>query len=218
MITDVDVQAVLFDLDGVLVDACEWHYEALNLALLEYGFPIISRGDHISKYNGLPTSKKLSIMGVTASVHAEINSRKQALTKEIIERKSCPRPEKVELLKYLKTNHIKTACVTNSIKDTAVQMLKSCGVLPYIDAVISNQDVRQPKPQPDGYDLAVKVLGVNGYESICVEDSPVGIQAAKSSIVSHVWEISRIEEVCLSEFREYVNANFDSDGGRRQQI
>ena len=52
------ISVVLFDLDGVLVDATEWHYEALNRALRLFGFDI-SRYEHLSAYNGLPTRKKL---------------------------------------------------------------------------------------------------------------------------------------------------------------
>ena len=52
------IKAVIFDLDGVLVDATEWHYEALNNALALFGFNI-DRNMHFSEYNGLPTKEKL---------------------------------------------------------------------------------------------------------------------------------------------------------------
>lgn len=48
------VEAILFDLDGVLIDATEWHYEVLNRALGHFGFEII-RYEHLTTYNGLPT-------------------------------------------------------------------------------------------------------------------------------------------------------------------
>ena len=52
----ISPQAILFDLDGVLVDACDWHYEALNKFLLVYGYSTISKKYHISKFNSLRTS------------------------------------------------------------------------------------------------------------------------------------------------------------------
>ena len=55
-------KAVLFDLDGVLVDACDWHYEALNRALKQVSNYEISREDHTTTYNGLPTKRKLQML------------------------------------------------------------------------------------------------------------------------------------------------------------
>src|SRR5216684_3361292 len=74
------VGAILFDLDGVLVDATEWHYEALNRALALFGFTI-SRYEHLSSYNGLPTLKKLEMLtiekGLPKQLHSMISRLKQ---------------------------------------------------------------------------------------------------------------------------------------------
>ncbi|MDS1346373.1 HAD hydrolase-like protein [Planktothrix agardhii] len=61
------ISAILFDMDGVLVDATEWHYQALNRALHLFGFNI-SRYQHLSTYNGLPTRKKLEVLTVEQSL------------------------------------------------------------------------------------------------------------------------------------------------------
>ena len=55
------IEAVVFDMDGVLIDAKEWHYHALNRALELFGFTI-SRAEHLSTFDGLPTSKKLEML------------------------------------------------------------------------------------------------------------------------------------------------------------
>ena len=55
------IKAVLFDMDGVLVEAKDWHYEAFNKALDVFGLPI-SRSEHLSLYDGLPTRKKLEML------------------------------------------------------------------------------------------------------------------------------------------------------------
>ena len=46
------IECVLFDLDGVLVDACDWHYKSLNKALMDMGHSAINEEEHITKYNG----------------------------------------------------------------------------------------------------------------------------------------------------------------------
>ena len=53
------IKAILYDLDGVLVDATEWHYESLNIALKEIAGFIIERSEHVSTFNGIPTKKKM---------------------------------------------------------------------------------------------------------------------------------------------------------------
>jgi len=82
-------KAVLFDLDGVLVDACDWHYEALNRSLKEVANYTISREDHVTTYNGLPTKRKLRALvdlGIIREDDLEvISDLKQEYTKEVIE-------------------------------------------------------------------------------------------------------------------------------------
>ena len=56
------IKLVIFDLDGVLVNACEWHRVALNEALRDVCNYEISLEDHYSTFNGIPTKKKLDIL------------------------------------------------------------------------------------------------------------------------------------------------------------
>lgn len=212
------INCVLFDLDGVLVDACEWHYDALNLAMSSLGYEPISRMDHINKYNGLPTKTKLKLLEIPSDVIERINHRKQEYTVQIIKDKSKIRPEKVELLLFLKENNVKTGCVTNSIRSSAELMLKTCGVLPLLDILISNEDIKCPKPSPEGYNTAMLRLKADPGHTMCVEDSPIGIKSAKASLAEHLWEIDDISMVNLVRFKEKLNADFNSDGGRGKSI
>lgn len=208
------LECVLFDLDGVLVDACDWHYESLNLALEQKGYGPISREDHISKFNGLPTKTKLRLLEVPESAANEINNLKQNITVDVINKRSVIRPEKVELMLFLKENKVRLGCVTNSIRCTAELMLKTSGVLPLLDIVISNEDIRYPKPNPEGYNSAMVRLKVDPSKTMCVEDSPIGLKSARSSLAEYVWEIDSIESVNLNKFKEILNADFNSYGRR----
>ena len=77
------IRAVLFDMDGVLIDAKEWHYETLNEALALFGLNI-SRTEHLAVYDGLPTRKKLEMLskvrGLPPRLHDFVNAYKQNLT------------------------------------------------------------------------------------------------------------------------------------------
>src|SRR5258708_12894956 len=81
------IKAILFDLDGVLVDATEWHYEALNRALGLFGYNI-ARFEHLTTYNGLPTRKKLEMLsvekGFPRGLHRLFTQTKQKYTPQEI--------------------------------------------------------------------------------------------------------------------------------------
>lgn len=199
-----DFKAVLFDLDGVLVDACDWHYEALNRALKEFGYPAISRGDHVKKYNGLPTKVKLRLLGIDSATAEKINNAKQQHTLETIREKAKPMLEKIELHAFLMSRGIKIACVTNSIRETALKMLEYTGQMEYISLLVTNEDVANNKPSPDCYNLAVEKLGVDRKFCVCVEDSPKGIEAAKASGIGNLWCVPGTEEVNKRNFCAFM--------------
>jgi len=205
---DAIIQAVLFDLDGVLVDACDWHYESLNLALEQTGHAPITREDHLTKYNGLPTKVKLDMMGMVGDDSKRVWDLKQSLTNEIINKSAVNMPEKKELHEYLKSKGIKIACVTNSIRQTAEAMLRSTGQLDYIDLLISNEDVSKNKPHPDCYNKAIQYLGVTPHLCVCVEDSEKGIEAAISSVAGGMWIVKNTTEVTKVNFISDVESSF----------
>lgn len=175
-------KAVLFDLDGVLVDACDWHYEALNRALYEVAEYKISREDHESTYNGLPTKVKLNMLIEEGILHEKdlesISDLKQKFTMEVINELCTRDQEKVDMVLALKSSGWKVACVTNSIRKTTKLMLSKTGILHYMDVIITNEDIAKAKPDPEGYIKALKLLEADPDLSIIVEDSPKGLEAA----------------------------------------
>lgn len=196
--------AVLFDLDGVLVDACDWHYEALNRSLNEAGYPSIDRNDHLSTFNGLPTRVKLEMLGVPLDVAKRINDVKQKHTLDIIRERAFVMREKLSLHSFLREQGIKVACVTNSIRETAEAMLVATGQIGYIDLIVSNEDVKRNKPYPDCYDFAIKTLGVDPSLCLCVEDSPKGIEAAEASSARYVWKVKDTTEVTKENYISFI--------------
>lgn len=198
------VECVLFDLDGVLVNACDWHYDSLNRALDCHGLPLITIEDHVSKYNGLPTKVKLKMLGLDECMIKKINHSKQTYTLETIRKNGNVMPEKIELHKFLKNNSIKIGCVTNSIRETAVEMLKITGQYDYIDLLVSNEDVLKNKPHPECYNLAIQKLRVNPMATICVEDSSKGIEAAMKSLAKHLWVVENTTHVTQHNFTNFI--------------
>ena len=178
------IDTVLFDMDGVLIDATEWHYDALNEALEIFGFEI-GREEHLARFNGMTTKKKLEILSVEKSLprdlHEIISEVKQDRTLRIAARKCFPTAAHLILLSTLKNKGLKVGVVTNSIRMTTEFMLQYSGVSQFLDVLVTNEDVDHPKPAPDGYLLAMEKLDSNAENTVVVEDGMHGIQAAKAA-------------------------------------
>ena len=198
---------IIFDLDGVLVDACEWHRLALNRALKEVCNYEISLQDHYSDFNGLPTKvklQKLTKLGIVSPVqHEKVNNLKQKFTLEIINTEASRRPEKIKMINHLKENGCIVACFTNSIRRTAQLMLEKTGVLDSLDKLLTNEDVENPKPSPEGYNFLVNHFNFDKENVIIVEDSPKGVQAAIASGCK-VLVVKNPDEVDISLFKEHL--------------
>ena len=178
------IKAILFDLDGVLVDATEWHYEALNRALALFGFNI-ARYEHLTTYNGLPTRKKLEMLsvekGFPRGLHSLVNKIKQKYTREEILRSCTPVFEKEFMVHQLKRDGFRLAVCSNSIRESVELMLRGSGIWELFDCVLSNEDVKQAKPDPEMYLSACERLGIQPKEAMIVEDAPHGLEAARRS-------------------------------------
>lgn len=195
------MRAVLFDADGVLVDACELHYRALNAALAEYGFEI-AREEHLAEFNGLPTRTKLQMLterrGLDPALHDAINRRKQALTAEFIDEAISPDVDKRRLLLRLRENGCRIAVCSNAIASSVERMLDAIGVRDLVDATLGNDQVVRPKPAPDIYLHGAAMLGLSIGSCVIVEDSPVGIRSAEAARPLDIVVVSGPHEVGMA--------------------
>jgi len=191
------IEAIIFDMDGVLIEAKDWHYEALNKALMLFGMGI-SRYDHLVTYDGLSTKKKLEMLsrerGLSKGLHGFINKMKQQYTMEIIYSDCKPRFCHEYALAKLKNEGYKLSICSNSIKRTIEVMMDKAALAGYLDFYLSNQDVKIGKPDPEMYNKAIKKLGLTPLNCMIVEDNEKGIQAARAS-GAWVMEVDEVEDV-----------------------
>ena len=176
------IKTILYDLDGVLVDACNWHYIALNESLIfNCGFKI-EIDEHELTFNGLPTQRKLEILESQGRVKKKdfkkIWTKKQELTLKVINENANPDKSKKELHTATKGMGIVSACVTNSIRETALIMLQKTGQIDFMDFVIANDDVKNAKPYAEPYLRAMVRLQSLPENTLIIEDSDKGYQAA----------------------------------------
>lgn len=191
------IRAILFDMDGVLIDAKEWHYEALNKALGLFGIEI-SYYDHLNTFDGLPTKIKLQMLSeqyyLPKELHDFINDMKQVYTKDIVYQKCHPMFHHEYALSKLHSEGFKIAVCSNSIRSSIELMMEKSGLKQYIDLIISNEDVEKSKPNPEMYIKAMECFGVTPNECVVVEDNPKGILAGKNSGAA-VLEVSSVYDV-----------------------
>jgi beta-phosphoglucomutase len=202
----VPVAAVIFDLDGVLVDATEWHFEALNRALKLFGYQI-SRYEHLAAYNGLPTRTKLEMLsiekGLPTALHGLINRLKQVYTREEILRHCWPSFDKEYMLSRLRRDGLRMAVCTNAIADSAELMLQRAGIRAYFEFVISNEDIKKPKPDPEIYLAALGRLGLDAGQVVVVEDAQHGVEAARRA-GARVLQVAGFPEVDYWRLRAFM--------------
>ena len=202
------IKLIIFDLDGVLVDARELHYEALNAAIAEIdtGY-VIERSEHLSTYDGLSTTKKLNMLtdkkGMPSHYHDEIWRLKQSKTLQIIDNLG-PDDRIRQILRRLRGEGYTLACATNSIRETAKLQLIRRGFFEYIDFLYSNQDVSNPKPSTEMYLQCMIKATANPDETIIVEDSHIGRQAALSS-GAHLCAVKDSEDVTYDKIEKIIN-------------
>jgi beta-phosphoglucomutase len=202
------IKAVIFDMDGVLIDAREWHYEALNRALRLFGMDI-NRYDHLVTYDGLPTKKKLEMIslehGLSRKLHNFINKMKQIYTLEIVYSKCKPVFQHQYALAQLKQEGYLLAVGSNSVRLTVQTMLQQSKLIDYFEFCLSNQDVRLPKPDPELYLKAIELLNVTAAECLIVEDNEHGVKAAIAS-GAHVLKVANVEEVTYQNIKDKIIA------------
>jgi HAD superfamily hydrolase (TIGR01509 family) len=179
------VKLIIFDLDGVLVEAKQIHYDTLNQALKEIGDQyIITEAEHLSTYDGLKTNQKLDMLtkskGLPIEVHPQVWYRKQQLTIDAISQLKIDE-RLVSIFKELRDRGYQLACASNSIRRSVLVMLSKIGIIEYMDLIISNEDVKNSKPHPEMYWKTMSMMGVLPEETLIVEDSPHGLLAASRS-------------------------------------
>jgi len=209
---------IIFDLDGVLIESRELHYESLNQALANLDPKyVISREEHLSLYDGLNTTKKLEMLserkGLAKMHFNEIWQDKQTATFELI--KQFPADEKLRrMFSAIKQYGIKIAVASNSIRETVKLALLSIGVIEYVDYYVSNEDVKRAKPFPEMYWQCMTALNVLPKNTVIIEDSHIGRQGALDS-GAHLIPVKNSFDLTFDKIDEAIDT---LNGITRKQI
>lgn len=213
------IKAIIFDMDGVLIEAKDWHYDSLNQALALFGFQI-ERHEHLTSYDGLPTKTKLQRLSLEKNLptylHGFINEMKQQYTMEIIHNRCRPRFNHEYALSRLKAEGYGLAVASNSIRNTVDAMMEKASLQQYLDFTLSNQDVKLPKPDPEIYATAIARFGYQPEECLIVEDNENGIKAALAS-GAHLLAVKEVDDVNYENIKNRI-AEIEAGTTRKEAV
>ncbi|MGY3902254.1 HAD family hydrolase [Aeromonas lusitana] len=172
--------ALIFDMDGTLVDSMPLHLDAWEITSAEFGLPF-DRAE-LNEYGGIPTRKIVAILAEQHGLNIDVEAfarRKIALYLEQID-KARVFPQMWELVKAYH-GKVPMGIGTGSPRNQAEQILKSTGLDAYISVVVSADDVTNHKPHPDTFLRVAEQLGANPANCLVFEDTRIGIQAGKAA-------------------------------------
>ena len=198
------IKNIIFDLDGVLFDGCDFHanifIDSVNSVCPELKITKIYHDTHL---NGMTTKHKLKILNISEKDSKSIYDLKQELTKINLTSYIKPKTEQIQLFEKLKSLNYNLYCVSNSIRSTVETCLKRLEIYSYFSGIISNEDTKEPKPSPMPYLTGYFKWNLNANECVILEDSVHGIYSAKTS-GGHVLEISKMDDVNFENIQEFV--------------
>jgi len=184
------VKGIFFDLDGVLVDAVQLHYQCFSEAVRVVSGYTLNEALHRKFYCGLPTLKKLERLAFNQHISYDqieaIYTEKQKLTLSRAHLYVAPNAVHIEMLDYLNNSGYILTCVSNCIRSSVEKLLTLAGLRDFFPITISNEDVNKPKPSADPYLLALEKCHLAPHNAIAFEDNENGIAAAQKAHIAVV--------------------------------
>lgn len=178
------MKAVIFDMDGVIVNTNPYHRTAWREFYQRYG-KTLSDADFVAHVSGKHNTDIVAHLFAGQTLVPDevlrLGNEKEALFRELYRPDIVPIDGLTDFLKALKAADVLTAVATSAPVENLDFVIDALGLRPYFDALLNESMVSRPKPDPEIYRKAMAMLSVEPGESIVFEDSMAGIQAAKAS-------------------------------------
>ncbi len=201
------IDTIIFDLDGVLIDSKKIHFLALNKSLKENKINYqISYEDHLKKFDGLPTKKKLEILNkqkiILKSSFKKISEKKNEITRKLLNKNIKFDIKIFNLLKVL-SKKFKIGIATNAIEETLEIAIKKLKIKKFVKFSISTKSIKNPKPHPEIYLRCIINLNSKPKNTLILEDSHNGRIAAKEA-GAKLLPIKNLNEVNYNNIINFV--------------
>ena len=175
----MDIQALVFDLDGLMIESEQYHFDALKELLARYGKQASLEWFHsmIGIDNEQSAQFILAQTGIPLTSNAFNDMRYEIITR-LLPRMCKPKAGLSDLLKAVSERGLRLSIASNSRQDYVIKALTILNILNYFKCILTSDNVAHAKPAPDLYLAAASCLGTSPEKCLAVEDSPYGIQAA----------------------------------------
>jgi beta-phosphoglucomutase family hydrolase len=176
------IKAVIFDLDGVVVESEDAHIEAERQTFLKYNLHISA--EELHRYTG--TTAKIMFTEFMAKYKLktsfeELNRQKEQILLKLLAQDAEPTKGVLSLMRELKRRGIRLAIGSSSTRKLVDYVLKKLNITSMFDCVVAAEDVEHSKPNPETFLRAATELGVKPNQCLVIEDAKLGVEAAKSA-------------------------------------
>jgi beta-phosphoglucomutase family hydrolase len=174
------LEAVLWDMDGVIADTADYHYRAWQDVLGKRGVDF-SKADFMPLFGQRHDTIIKFALGNSLSPEelAAITEEKQKNYRRRVAANIIPMPGAIELVKMLKEHGIKSAIASSAVPENIEIIIRGLGIEDYFQAIAHGTEVKEGKPSPQIFLLAAKKLEVKPGNCVVIEDAIAGVTAAK---------------------------------------
>lgn len=171
--------AVIFDMDGVLIDSVRFHWQAMNQVLARYNIHIAD--DQLRNYIGQSVIRQLHQISEKFHTPLDIDLIVEELKpiKDELQKGIQPKEGVKQLIELLHENNVPIAIGTSSTGEDTKRKLTDAGIFHNFETLVTHDDVTKHKPDPTVYLMAAEKLHMPPSQCIVIEDAPSGIEAAK---------------------------------------
>lgn len=178
------IKAVIFDMDGLMIDTESLHNESFKAVLEEYGVKPVPNKQGVIHISGISSKDNWERFKKQYNFEAdnnELSRKKHKIHLNLLSKNVTAMPGLFKLLKELQANHIKMAIASSSIREQINLVTTRLRIADYFQAIISGEDVINGKPAPDIFLKAAEALNVRPLDCLVLEDAPSGVAAGKSA-------------------------------------
>ena len=189
------MKAVIFDMDGVLVDSQPYHFKADIDTMAEYG--VIKGQKFYESFAGTLTADRMRTL-------KEMSIKRENMILDIMGKEDIKPVSGIpEFLRSIEEKGLTTAVASSSDYKLINLILDRLKIAQYFDSVTSGSDVKRGKPSPDVFLLAAERIGIEPAECLVVEDSENGVKAAKAAgmkVLGYINPTSGKQDLSLADF------------------
>lgn len=177
------IKAVIFDMDGVLVDNRDVHIESFSTWCQSRNMNVDK--NELVSYFGMGNDEIFPLVlkrdDLTEQDINQFSQEKEAIYRDMIASEIKPLDGLVNLLETLKNKGVKIALGSSGVRENVDFVLEKCNITKYFDAISDGSMAKKAKPDPEVFNTAAKLLGLPNNECVVCEDSFAGVEAARKA-------------------------------------